>query len=413
MTATPAELAPAGAEFERTATHAHPAHRAQADVALHGHMPALDGIRGIAILMVMAFHFTLSSVDDGPVGHVANKLMLFGQQGVDLFFVLSGFLITGILIDAKGKSHYFRNFYARRTLRIFPLYYFVLALVLVVIPIFVTYTNPQLVLPRKHQIWMWTYLTNFLMARSTADVGAFSIFWSLAIEEHFYLLWPLLVFCLSRRALMRLCGVLMAGALLCRFFFMFRGDPWSVAAAATLTFCRIDTLAAGALVALACRGPGGIAAVRPSARIMAIGGGIGLVAVIVQRFARGIETNDFITRTAGFTFVAFFFAGLIVLAVGLPRHRRIARLVAAAPLRFFGRYSYGLYVYHAVLITLVLTYWPLAQNIRAAGHNSPVSVLAGWFAQFALLIAVCTAVAYASYHLFEKHFLRLKRYFER
>src|SRR5688572_9977607 len=98
-----------------------------------GHIPALDGIRGLAILLVTIYRF--AGTHDGGTPRWLLPVLEFGTHGVDLFFVLSGFLITGILFDAKGEAHYFRNFYARRTLRIFPLYYGTLALVLIGLPL--------------------------------------------------------------------------------------------------------------------------------------------------------------------------------------------------------------------------------------------------------------------------------------
>jgi len=99
-----------------------------------GHQPGLDGVRGVAILMVMAIHFVGESKAETFVQTLLTKAAGYGLFGVDLFFVLSGFLITGILLEAKNRPHYFRNFYARRTLRIFPLYYGVLAVLFLLLP---------------------------------------------------------------------------------------------------------------------------------------------------------------------------------------------------------------------------------------------------------------------------------------
>src|SRR5215470_18051066 len=103
-------------------------------IRIAGHLPGLDGVRGLAILMVMAVHFVGDATPHNFGERLAVKLGSYGVLGVDLFFVLSGFLITGLLLDSKGDPHYFRNFYARRTLRIFPLYYTVLALLFLALP---------------------------------------------------------------------------------------------------------------------------------------------------------------------------------------------------------------------------------------------------------------------------------------
>src|SRR5262245_10664845 len=159
------------------------------------HIPALDGIRGIAILLVLLFHF-------GQYGHglpypavfvdkLFHRICQIGWVGVDLFFVLSGFLITGILYDSKGRNHYFRNFYVRRCLRILPLYYFSLILFLIVLPkLFPLHTGFRSL--RQDSFWYWTYLSNVRVAyRGWDSFGVLDHFWSLAVEEQFYLLWPI------------------------------------------------------------------------------------------------------------------------------------------------------------------------------------------------------------------------------
>src|SRR5579862_7894518 len=142
------------------------------------HYPALDGLRGVAILSVM-------------VEHLAPRLLAGGGWvGVDLFFVLSGFLITGVLLDGKDDPHRGRTFYVRRALRIFPLYYATLALI--------TFgpLAKALALGLSAQTlgWYWIYGTNWQIALGMAHIGGpIAYFWSLAVEEQFYLIWPLII----------------------------------------------------------------------------------------------------------------------------------------------------------------------------------------------------------------------------
>jgi peptidoglycan/LPS O-acetylase OafA/YrhL len=230
----------------------------------------LDGVRGLAVLAVMLCHFVwfapLTSTYEIPdkFSKLGVELLRTGRYGVDLFFVLSGFLITGILFDAKSDKHYFRNFYARRTLRIFPLYYAVLLLMFVVLPMFMgprTAGEQQIV---QNQGWLWLYLSNM----KSAFVGPefwqqdriwMGHFWSLAIEEQFYLVWPLVILLLSRRAAMIACVAMIAGAPLLRIgLFLWLqppagsdATPVGLFAAIYFTLSKVDTLALGALLALA------------------------------------------------------------------------------------------------------------------------------------------------------------------
>jgi peptidoglycan/LPS O-acetylase OafA/YrhL len=184
------------------------------------HVPELDGIRGLAIAMVMALHFVNNAViPTNVVERAAIKLTNYGLWGVDLFFVLSGFLSTGILIDSKGRPGYFANFYARRTLRIFPLYYAVLLLLTVLIPAAVLQAfDPQLLTLRPMWPWLYLYGTNVYLGPQTSfSIPYVSHFWSLAVEEHFYLVWPLLVWWLTPRAVMRVSVALSSPA---------PGSPW-------------------------------------------------------------------------------------------------------------------------------------------------------------------------------------------
>src|SRR5438874_11818359 len=123
------------------------------------HIPSLDGLRGLAIILVLLFHFTPEGGGHTLIGVLTRWVSRLGWCGVDLFFVLSGFLITGILFDAKGSPHYFRNFYMRRVLRIFPLYYGVLLVVFIIVPLFKTMTADDWRL-MNNQHWLWLYAAN-------------------------------------------------------------------------------------------------------------------------------------------------------------------------------------------------------------------------------------------------------------
>src|SRR5690625_4685275 len=160
----------------------------------HQYVKELDGVRGVAILLVILFHCFPS------------PLTGLGWIGVDLFFVLSGFLITGILIDSKGNKRYYSNFIGRRILRIFPLYYLVLFIMLFLLPLigrgFSSGSNYSFYL--RHQGWFWSYLQNWLFSFHGFPKNLIlSHFWSLGVEEQFYLVWPFLVLLLPKKLLLK------------------------------------------------------------------------------------------------------------------------------------------------------------------------------------------------------------------
>jgi len=366
---------------------------------LGGHIPALDAVRGVAILLVTVNRFGHAYGDSPSFGPTVNGLLALGTRGVDLFFVLSGFLITGILFDAKtNPTHYFRNFYMRRTLRIFPLYFGVLFLCFILLPLIWTTSDRPFAAQSRYQLWLWFYGSNFLMswAKEFEILGGFKHFWSLAVEEHFYLIWPLVIYFTSRQAAMRICVVFIVIAAALRFAFMYWTGNYQ--AATTLTPCRMDSLAIGALLALAVRGPGGVRAILPAMKWAIIVSGIVLVASIVSN-------KSF--HELVFTVWAVFFGSMIYFSVATPASSVLGRIGHSRILGFFGKYSYGMYVYQNLLFYFLVPWISAEILTQRFGSNS--------LGRLAYLIGMSIAtvvVAYVSWHLYEKQFLKLKVYFE-
>ncbi len=217
----------------------------------------IDGLRGIAIALVMAYHFR--TIGPNPelkstVEQVFNGLVGSGWIGVDLFFVISGFLITGILLRMKDSPHYYRKFWIRRALRILPLYFVFLAIVLFTLPI--VDKNWQQIKGEVSPWWYLTFLSNlFYSIRGNWVSGALDPTWSISIEEQFYWIWPLAVAALSRSKLRSVCISLMAFAFCLRFGIWGWGLP--PIHGYVFTLCRADALAAGGWLALALASPDG------------------------------------------------------------------------------------------------------------------------------------------------------------
>ena len=217
-------------------------------------VPALDGIRGLAVLWVVLFHASNSLGHSSPYVRAVLAVLHKGWLGVEIFFVLSGFLITSILLDSKhlGAREFFGGFYWRRMLRIFPIYFLILAL-LVAVPLAVTsLQTPGWQRYFYEQGWFWLYGANILWAYSgtttpALEFGWFELThtWSLSVEEHFYLVWPLLVFTLTRRALWAAVSALLALSIGLRFVDL---DP--VAAGALDTPKHLAGLCIGAMLAM-------------------------------------------------------------------------------------------------------------------------------------------------------------------
>lgn len=331
------------------------------------------------------------------------KVVDNGWLGVDLFFVLSGFLISGILLDTADGRGYFRVFYMRRALRILPLYYGALVFLFWILPLTPVRHDPAYQVLAGNQAWLWGYATNILLAIGGWKAVPFytSHFWSLAVEEQFYIFWPFVVLACARlgrnggrRALIGTAGVgILLGAGL-RYVLAAHGA--SQEAIGMPTPARWDGLLVGAGLAAALREwplalvaravvPAGIAA----AAIVLLGKWIGLP-------SEGPYAATYHIFCAALAFAALLMGALVV------RPRLLA--VGIAPI--LGRYSYGMYVLHVPIQSFVAKYY--------FPHGAPA--IGGWqFPGWCLLVLATTAATFAvallSWHLYEKHWLALKRFF--
>jgi peptidoglycan/LPS O-acetylase OafA/YrhL len=361
------------------------------------YFPALDGLRAFAFLLVFANHYLQ---------------MPWGWAGVNVFFVLSGFLITGILYDTRDQPHRVYNFYLRRTLRIFPLYYGVILLLVLLYPIF-----------RWQWGWAWliwpAYLGNMARALPPDAPGAptsllefaqtvsrtlpnvqlyLGHFWSLCVEEQFYLVWPWIVFGVGdRRKLIRICAAGLIALPLLRLFASHMLSPARFGnAVLTVTPLPFDALLIGAVVALMRRGPWA-GKTLPIARI----GFVTIAASFVfwlsrHPFARAISVAypyPSWTFTWGLTAIDLFSACVIVMAIEY--NSLTFRFFNLRPLRWLGRISYGAYVFHDIL---------RSQIPRLFHPDTTYSTL-----RIATVgLAFTLLISWASYRWFESPFIGMK-----
>jgi peptidoglycan/LPS O-acetylase OafA/YrhL len=356
-------------------------------------LPALDGLRALAICVVLVHNV---SVFDRLGASLAEKVWNFvvgaGWIGVQLFFVLSGYLITGILLDGRDQPHGLRTFYVRRSLRIFPLYYLFLIGRFLLLPLFI----PAAAVAASSQIWFWLYLSNWseLFHRG---VDGLSHFWSLAVEEQFYLSWPWAVRRLSPRRFVQLCVGLTVLPLLARvtFWVAHVDQHWSYFS----TLARADGLAWGALVAIAARSTWPREKLARLWKVATMVSVAGLGAVLV--FVHGFSRFQPVVETVGYTLFAAFFASLLfgmVTRPGTPGGRWLENrwLVRV------GRYSYAMYLFHAPLRQALMQ---LVLPKLSRGGEVSLALDLVWVVGIALLTFVLAALSYA---LVERPILKLK-----
>jgi peptidoglycan/LPS O-acetylase OafA/YrhL len=385
-----------------------------------GHFSPLDGVRGIAILLVLVVHFFSLLTPHSRFDRVFFAVTGGGWAGVDLFFVLSGFLITGILLDTRESAQYYSRFYARRVLRIFPLYYaFLLAVGLLVGPLLIAvqarlpgfFGSSQaenLQLFHENQWWYYAYLTNVVkVIKGSASLALWTgPFWSLAVEEQFYLVWPVIVRRMTRERLLiaAISAVVLAFVIRWLFILLVPDATTAAVAAYVLTPSRMDALALGAIVAIALRDEALRQRLQRIAPLTAILAASVIASLGIMR--SGFSLVDPLIETIGFSANAVLGAALITLSVTSARSGLLNRILSWRVLTILGAYSYCLYVIHTAYYFAVSRVFQHFGPPLVLGSEIPAGIVV-----FIASTAVLTGIGWVSWHAFEKRFLALKKHF--
>lgn len=378
------------------------------------HLPVLDGVRGLAIILVMVRHLSLVGWMSGsraPVDRAVVAVAGAGWVGVDLFFVLSGFLITGILLRERDRpapiAEKAGRFYWRRVLRIFPLYYAACAVLFFVVPHLPYFrVQPEIETLQAHEGWYWAYGVNLLEVLRGPTSVPFNTghFWSLAVEEQFYLVWPLLVLGLPRRSLRWIVGgALLLGPAIRWGLLLTLPATTGATAAYVLSPARVDVLGMGAFLALLYHERSGAwEAARRAAPWVA---GAMLAAFVGLAIARGGPgSSDPWMEGAGYSVVATGMGALLVLALTAPVGASpVHRLFTSPVFRTFGTYAYCLYVVHYPLFVVLELVWAHLPVVPVAGSFLPV-----WSLYGAMLVALSLGIASSSWRWFEGPILAWK-----
>ena len=366
------------------------------------HISSLDGLRGLAILMVLFAHFNGEAIlkEYYPIaGPIFTKIVLFGLRGVDLFFVLSGYLITTILLSSKGATRFYINFYARRFLRIFPAYYLSLFVVFFIFPFVLAFDEPALDISNR-QMWLWAYVGNFPMSGfnwDSSNIFKLGHFWSLAVEQHFYLFWPFVVInfdqsklkkiCLSWFAVSSIAGIIDAGTNFNIFWL-----HWS-------SITHSGGLALGSYCAILITEHRNVRDIAKKITYTCV------PLVIPLVFAPRAYHEKIITSLV-YPLCWVMFSSLLIILLSSPPKSKLAVFFNNKFLVQFGLYSYGIYIFHNIFLPVFEQIFPRKLLIDNAGLP-----FIGILLYFLCVIAASYSMAFVSWHAYEKHFLKLKTYF--
>ena len=348
-------------------------------------MPELDVLRGVAVLMVVVYHglYWSGAVSSNRIGTLIIKASVIGWLGVNLFFVLSGFLISGILLDTKGRQSYYRRFYRRRVVRILPAYFLTIAILIVLHSLTLGSTIVALL-----------FLTNYSIF---PVVGGYGPFWSLSVEEQFYLFWPMLVAKVSVRGLTILSVGLCLVEPLLRWLSSSGHLPLGDVHAST--YLIADNLALGTLAAIFVRSRYG--SLRNGLRL-----GLAMILAGMTILIIGIPFG-ILHRSSGFgsalqtTPWNIIFAGTVLTLLSL--QTPLFSGIWTAPLRFLGYISYGLYLYHLIIFSAIYD-----RLVRHISNPALRMNLQGYFTRLVLAGSIAIFASWISRRFFEDYFLRLK-----
>ncbi len=361
-------------------------------------IPALDGLRGIAIALVLLYHtvFRLPAEAGGGLATLLATQRL-AWTGVDLFFVLSGFLIGGILLDAVASPHYFKTFYLRRAYRILPLYFVLVGLFSLRFVPGLGSVGPLGKLTES-QVPFLSYVTftqNIWMALlGTAGVGTMAMTWSLAIEEQFYLTVPLLIRKIDRSRLPLLLLAVIIGAPILRTLLLLAPERGHFAAFLLMP-CRADGLSLGVLCALIARTPAWWDRLRARRAVLRGVTAVLLIGMIVLTVSGSAPMSTFMV-TIGYSWIALFYSSFLLLAItatGGP----LKRVLTNSNLMGLGTLAYFTYLAHLPIIEVCR---------RAIGLRLPASSLVAQLAAYAIGVGLTLLLAKLSWRFFEQPLLR-------
>lgn len=364
----------------------------------------LDSVRGFAVLIVCIVHFYTVNENvllnsNYYLGLITFKMSSLGTKGVELFFILSGYLITRILLASKSSSHYFFNFYTRRFLRIFPLYYLVLFLCFIIYPIF--YTVPAEALNVIDNQWkLWAYISNTHFINYVMwDVDLFpnfGHFWSLSVEEHFYLVWPFLVFYVPKKYLLKTMVLISIFSLSTWFLGQY------------IEFLSWTSIQYAASLSL-----GGIVAYYENFDKQKLDKFVNFSRKYFFILVFIFLLFGFLPRSLGYEreiLIHFYslFVFLALLLIAIFNNNKENKFFNSKFLIFIGKISYGLYVFHALLRPFFKEYIYYEFLLKFENINGMVLIILYTI----ISIAISIFLAWLSWNYFESKVLKYKHKFE-